>query len=62
MREVLCSMEECLLETSYKNSKEAGFEVIEIQSARKPEGISAEKRTDLDAEVLSFPSKNQACG
>lgn len=62
MREVLCSMEECLLETSYKNAKEAGFEVIEIQSARKLEGLSAEKRNDLDAEVLSFPSKNRACG
>ncbi len=62
MREVLCSMEECLLETSYKNSKEAGFEVIEIQSVRKPEEFPAEKRGDLDAEVLSFPSKSRVCG
>ncbi len=60
MRDVLGSMEECLLEAAYKDSKEAGFEIIDISPPKKP--ATGEKLNSQGAEVLSFPSKKQACG
>jgi len=64
MRDVLSGMEECLLESAYKNSKDAGFEIIEIHPPRKSKKSSTAtgETTTADAEVLDFPSKIRVCG
>jgi len=58
MRDVLSSMEECLLEASYKNPKEGGFEILEIRPSEKSE----KTQTTSEAEVFNFPSKARAFG
>lgn len=60
MRDVLGSMEECLLETAYKNSKKSGFEIIEISPPKK--SATTKATNGQSAEVLNFPSKTRACG
>jgi len=64
MRDVLSSMQECLLETSYKNSKEAGFEIVEIRPPRKSEKTSTatEEGDSSNAAILNFPSRSQGYG
>ncbi len=60
MRDVLSGMEECLLETAYKNSRETGFEIIEISPPKTPATTKAQH--NRQAEVLHFPLKRRACG
>jgi len=62
MRDVLSSMQECLLETSYKDSKAAGFEIIEIHPPRRSERSTTKEANSSDAEILNFPSKTQLYG
>ncbi len=64
MRDVLSSMQECLLETAYRNSKEADFEIIEIHPPRNSERTSTatEEEGSSNAAVLNFPSRSQGYG
>jgi len=60
MRDVLSSMEECLLEAAYEKSESAGFEIIDIRppcKCRKP--VSVEKTNTPEAEIIDFPAKKQ---
>ena len=64
MRDVLNSMEECLLETAYDGSN-AGFEIIDIHPPHKEQpvhtGYEISRDTTTSAEVVHFPAKRRAC-
>ena len=61
MREVLNGMQECLLETAYEKPANMGFEIIDIQPARRSKkNSSSEKTTNSEAEIVNFPTKRQS--
>ena len=60
MRDVLNSVEECLLDSAYGGSK-GGFEIIDIHTPQKEKAANTRDNTSEEggsAEVISFPTKH----